>query len=522
MKKGKSKIGFRIEKKHLIIAGIAAVLILVLCVALSGKDAPVPVDFTARTDTDGYADDVRIAEGIYIGTEYVGGLTKEAARSRLETVYSMPENQTVRIYWEQQTVNTTLNDLGAAWGVNRAINRAITLAEGGGITQRYKTSRDLALGTYHIDLSKSLDRDKVVEFIRTNISAVFDQAPVNAAIEYTDNGFKITDGRVGRKADIDSTAGIIMDRFHEMGEGESLTASVVIKTVFPEITSEILSHVKDRLGSFSTRYRKPENGRTDRCINVEVATAYLNGTLLMPGESLSASDAMKERNVENGYAMGGQYVNGQIEDAVGGGVCQVSTTLYNALLRAEIQIDKRYNHSMNVSYVLPSEDAAIAVGSKDMVFTNNLEYPIYIYGETDGYEVFFRIYGEEYRPANRKVSFEAIEEKRVVSEDIVIEDKELFVGERKTEGATHDEIWSRLEKVVYVDGAEYSREVVHSDYYMPSQAKVHVGVKPRPTEAATEPADNSKDTQNGQAGESDGGDQGTDGGDPENNGENDG
>lgn len=467
-------------------AGAAVLTLVLLIILLGGREYPA-VDFSAGRETDEYSGDTVLPDGVFIGTEYVGGLTKDEAMEKLRSIYSMPQNQTVRIYWEQQTVNTTLEQLGASWGVEHAINRAITLANGGGLAQRYKTSIDLSSGTYHIDLRKTLDREKVDSFIRKEVSSVYDQKPVNASIEYEDGGFRVTDGKVGKVTDIDSSVGTVMDAFHELADGQTLTASVVIKNAFPEITSDALSSIKDRLGTYTTRYRKPENGRTDRCINVEVATAYINGTVLMPGESLSASDAMKERNVENGYAMGGQYVNGQVEDAVGGGVCQVSTTLYNALLRAEIQIDKRYAHSMNVSYVLPSEDAAIALGSKDLVFTNNLDKPIYIYGDTDGYEVTFRIYGEEYRPANRTLSFEAIEEKRIESEDIIIEDPNLYVGEKKTDGSTHDEISSRLEKVVFIDGTEVSREVLHSDYYMPSQAKVHVGTKPKPSEPAETP-----------------------------------
>lgn len=117
---------------------------------------------------------------------------------------------------------------------------------------------------------------------------------------------------------------------------------------------------------------------------------------------------------------------GQVEDSVGGGVCQVSTTLYNALLEAELQIDVRYPHSMEVSYVKPSKDAAIATGSKDLVFTNNKEYPIYIEGTTNGYEVSFTIYGKEDRPSNRKVEYISVEDKRIPSYAIEVPDASIL------------------------------------------------------------------------------------------------
>lgn len=478
----------KIEPKYLIIAGTAVLLILVLFVFILRSDPLPPVDFNYVSERDCYGGDVKLAEGIYIGTQYVGGLTKEQARKRLSEAYSMPENQEVRLYFEQQLILTTLDDLGASWSLGKAIDRAITLQSGGGLARRYKTAADLAAGTYHLDLSKTLDRGMVEDFLTNTVAAAYDVEPVNASIRYNGDGFTVTEGSVGRVTDIGTTAGAVMDAFHELGNGEQLVANVIVRNKFPEITSDDLSSVKDVLGSCTTVYRKEYNERTDRCINVEVATAYLNGSVLMPGQSLSTSDTIKEREPENGYAMGGQYVNGQLEDAIGGGVCQVSSTLYNALLKSEIQIDRRSNHSLSVSYLDPSMDAAIATGSKDLVFTNNLDSPIYIFGDTDGYRVTFRIYGREYRPAGRSLEFVSVEEKRVVTEDKKVDDPTLYVGETKKVGTTHDEIWSHLEKVVYMDGEELSREIVHSDYYMPSQATVHVGTMPKPTEAPTEAA----------------------------------
>lgn len=92
-------------------------------------------------------------------------------------------------------------------------------------------------------------------------------------------------------------------------------------------------------------------------------------------------------------------------DTYGGGICQVSTTLYNAVLKAELQVDERHNHTMLVSYVDPSKDAAIAEGLMDFVFTNNTDAPIYIYGV--GYQgtLNFTIYGHETRDPNRSISF---------------------------------------------------------------------------------------------------------------------
>ena len=111
---------------------------------------------------------------------------------------------------------------------------------------------------------------------------------------------------------------------------------------------------------------------------------------------------------DSGYAMAGSYLNGEVVDSMGGGICQVSTTLYNAVLRAELNVTERSPHSMTVHYVDLSEDAAIAGTYKDLKFVNSTEYPIYIEGyTTSDKKITFNIYGKETRDKNRTISFES-------------------------------------------------------------------------------------------------------------------
>ena len=157
----------------------------------------------------------------------------------------------------------------------------------------------------------------------------------------------------------------------------------------PSVTKEELSQVKDVLGTATPYY----GSSYERNTNVEVGASKINGTLIMPGETFSVTAAVTPFNADNGYYPAPSYESGQVVDTYGGGICQVSTTLYNAVLKAELQVDERHNHTMLVSYVDPSKDAAIAEGLMDFVFTNNTDAPIYIYGV--GYQgtLNFTIYG---------------------------------------------------------------------------------------------------------------------------------
>lgn len=475
----------RTNKYILLIPAVIIIIAGLVFIFKNDDSVSTGARFSAKTVDVVFDDNTVISKGIYIGDTYVGGLSKFDARKKLNKEYESTGPSDVTVYWKEKEISTNLTELGASLNIEEALNKAITLSYGGGLLFKYKISMDLSASTYKIDFGKSLDREKVETFVIEKLAKIFDTEPENATISIENGAPVVSDGINGIKTMVSETVETFMESYNELSSKEKLTVTASVSTVEPEIKYGDLDCIKDVLGSYKTVYRDPDNGRTDRCTNVEVATANINGTILFPGQSVSTSDMMKERIVENGYATGGQYVNGQLEDAIGGGVCQVASTLYNALLYSEIQIDRRQNHSLLVSYVDPSRDAAIATGSKDLVFTNNLDYPIYICGITNGYQLTFTIFGKEYRQESRKIEFISTEEKRIKTEDKIVDDPELFVGETKKIGLSHDECWSKLEKVIYENGVEVSRELISEDYYMPSVATVHKGTQPLPTEPAT-------------------------------------
>ena len=159
-------------------------------------------------------------------------------------------------------------------------------------------------------------------------------------------------------------------------------------------------------------------------------------------------------------------MNGKVVDSLGGGICQVSTTLYNAVLNAELEVTERHNHSMIVSYVDPSADAAIAESSgKDFCFVNNTDAPIYIEGVIENKRVTFTIYGKETRAANRQVKYESkVLEVINPPADMIYADASQPIGYIVQESA-HIGYKAQLWKVVTEDGVEVSRTQVNSSSY---------------------------------------------------------
>ncbi len=163
--------------------------------------------------------------------------------------------------------------------------------------------------------------------------------------------------------------------------------------------------------------------------------------------------------------MAGSYLNGEVVDSMGGGICQVSTTLYNAVLRAELEVTERSPHSMTVSYVPESGDAAIAGDYKDLKFKNNLEYPIYIEGyTTSDKKITFNIYGKETRDQNREISFESVRVSEIPPATNLSEDPGQPLGYKAVSNGKIG-IVAELYKVVKVNGTETERIKINKSSY---------------------------------------------------------
>jgi hypothetical protein len=198
----------------------------------------------------------------------------------------------------------------------------------------------------------------------------------------------------------------------------------------------------------------------------------------MPGESFSVTSAVVPFTAENGYALAPSYEAGQVVDSYGGGICQVSTTLYNAVLKAELEVDQRSNHTMIVTYVDPSKDAAIAEGLMDLVFTNDKEYPIYIVGSAYYGTLNFTIFGVETRPSNRSIEYvsETLSQEDMSDKVTLVAKTDQPVGYLVQTSSAHQGLSAVLWKNVYIDGVLTETTQVNSSTYQASNAIYEVGV----------------------------------------------
>ncbi|MEG2871651.1 MAG: VanW family protein, partial [Clostridium sp.] len=225
---------------------------------------------------------------------------------------------------------------------------------------------------------------------------------------------------------------------------------------------------------FTTSFRTSGSSRSK---NVTNGCHLIDGTTLYPGDTFSTYEEVSPFSEENGYYLAGSYLQGKVVDSLGGGICQVSTTLYNAVIRAELEVIERYNHSMIVSYVDPSSDAAISGTSKDFKFKNTTQYPIYIEGYANSDKnLTFTVYGVETRPATRKVDFESeVIEKIEPKGENIVADAGAPVGTISVQSA-HIGYVAKLWKIVSEDGQEVSRTEFNKSTYQLSPRTATVGI----------------------------------------------
>lgn len=205
--------------------------------------------------------------------------------------------------------------------------------------------------------------------------------------EFTGSALRVVEeGSTGMKVNIDKLKSDFMEMLNKHESGE---IQVECETTYPDVSSEQINEINTRLSSYSTNFT-PSASRGG---NIAVATSRINGKLLAPGETLSVDKTILSRNAANGYFKAGSYLNGQTVQTYGGGVCQVSTTLYGAIIRTGLIPIERNAHSMAVHYAPLGLDAAISEGYKDLKITNTYDRPIYIQGITSGGRLTFNVYG---------------------------------------------------------------------------------------------------------------------------------
>jgi vancomycin resistance protein YoaR len=305
---------------------------------------------------------------------------------------------------------------------------------------------------------------------------------VNAGFEMDFNtepySLKLVEGVNGEGLDPEATAAALT----QVAMGTTARAAeVVLKSVEPDITTEEVQAmgIKDVLGDYKTT---PYVGTKNRQQNVRLATKLCSGVFLAPGEEFNTDQRLGVRDASHGWALAPGIVGpGKLEDVFGGGICQVSTTLFNAALLSGLEITKRYNHSIYINHYPDGRDATVTAGGKNMCFRNDTDNYVFIYGWSSGINTHFWIWGVADGRKVQPIQFSgfsvggAFPVQTVINKSLALgATEEVFAGQRSRS-------CSISRTVVYADGT--SKTVTWSSKW--SMMAQVIETNPKPTTSTT-------------------------------------
>lgn len=295
------------------------------------------------------------------------------------------------------------------------------------------------------------------------ISAEVSKEMINASVSRED-GQTILPEQIGVSFDLEAARELVQN-----GTGETYTIPLIFTQ--PQTTVADLQALlfRDTLASATTELSESNEPRTN---NVRLAAKAINGTILNPGDEFSYNQVVGERTEARGYQSAGAYSDGQVIEETGGGVCQPSSTLYMAVLRADLEVTQRQNHSFTVSYTPLGEDATVSWGGPDFCFRNNTEYPIKILAEQTNGQMIMTILGTKTNDKSVEMRTEVLE--TYSPQTIEREDSSMPEGETRVEQTGITGYSTRTYKQVTVNG-ETTETLANTSNYSKRDRIVYVG-----------------------------------------------
>lgn len=326
------------------------------------------------------------APGVEIAGIPVAGLNQQQAEAKLAHGLDKFRDTKVSFIKDDYLYETTIGELSQAnnsrdiidaiWQQEKARSweaKALNLTGSKGVPYPVSINYDPA------------KRDKLLQ----EWEGKWGKAAQDSALQVdSQNGLVVIPGQIGYKVNIEQ---IYASLPATMEDTPPLRIPIIVETTQPEVTAEMLQDMGE-LAGFSTYFNTGEINRTH---NLQMAAASINKKILAPNAVFSFNDTVGQRTLEKGYLDAKVIVGNKFEPGLGGGICQVSSTLYNACLLSGLEIVERHNHNLAVAYVGVGRDATVAYGLQDFQFKNNTDKPIYIRAVTSGGRLTINIYGNQ-------------------------------------------------------------------------------------------------------------------------------
>lgn len=325
--------------------------------------------------------------GVKIGDLDISGKTLAQAKDMVSQKYqSTILKKNVNIKTPQKTYSLNFAKMSAKYNVDEVVNEAFNYGKDLSLYKKYKLIRKPESKV--INMNFTYDSKPLSELIATMKKEINSTAE-NASIYRSAGNFVITPDKKGYTLMDDKLKKEILSKINGDINSPDIWVNAEIKTVLANVTKEKLQTVNSKLSSFSSNFGTSEYGRST---NITIATNSINGTIIMPGQSFSFNGTVGRRTAAKGYQPAPVDIGTKVSSDYGGGICQVSTSLYNAIIRSNIKSTERNHHSIPSTYIPLGNDATVDWGNLDYKFTNTLGFPVFIESIVSNKILTFNVY----------------------------------------------------------------------------------------------------------------------------------
>ena len=408
-----------------------------------------------------------IHRGVRVEDVDVSNLSKDEALKEVSKITEERiNNKKINFHYGDRDLPIALKDFGYSLNLEDAVNEAYSIGRSKGLFSNYLDIVSSLIFKKNILADSSFNEGKK-DAVLTNLAREIHKKPLDAHPIFNEDGtITIAKSEKGRYLDLNEAKGLLNK---DMPHKENIELPVY--DTEPKIQSDYYQGIDKVLGDFSTDYSSSIKNRKE---NIKIASEKFNNMKLNPGDEISFNNIVGEISEATGFKNATVIVGGEYETGIGGGICQVSTTLYNSLILSDLEIVERHNHSRPINYVDLGTDAAVARGYKDLKFKNNTNNPIIILTEADGQKLDFKVLGNS---ADRDYQVKIIPERLgVVSPDVKttysdsIPEGETVVKESGKNGYSY-----KTYKEVVKNGEVVEKKEISKSYYVPKSKVLVVG-----------------------------------------------
>jgi len=415
----------------------------------------------------------KVYKGVILEGVDIGGYSREEVAQLLSSWQMQYHNKSIVVQYGDIKSKVDAENIDLGVDADATMDQVWNYGRRGSWWERIQNIKNGWEKGYPILLTIKYNEIKLENLIEQWRNAI-DRPPRNAIINLWTG--TIVPHELGYALDRDALRPMILDAFRTSSNRSEITLPV--KVIQPKVTMEEVTNagMKEFLSSYATTFNSGDANRTD---NIKLAALNINGTIVYPGKIFSFNEIVGPRETEYGFKEALEIVDGEFVPGIGGGICQVSSTLYNAVLLANLKIVERSNHSKPLSYVPLGRDATVAYGALDFQFMNNTKEPLLILTEVEDNKLVVGILGPH--PLVEKVEIQHESQKTIPPIIVKKDDDNLYLGETLVEQEGRPGYALTTLRVVWSKGRQISKEVLSKDEYLGEDTIIKVGKKKPPT-----------------------------------------